>query len=487
MIRRSLSAAVLASLVMATSALAATVVPDGGFVVAGSGASAIREIEAAHDADASWVSISASWEELEPTKGSYRALGGQDTPPWTDLRAQLVRAKALGLRVELRLVNAPGWASGRAGSDDPPTPANLPAYGTFLSDLGTILGPYIDAYSPWNEPNRTAFWNPPDADAFTALQKAAYPAIKATDPTAVVVYGPVVGRYAGIDSGYTFLRRSYQLGLKGAADVIGWNGYPSGPPESPNAGSDGVPAASTLPAQLYLRGIIDQYDPGRRVWILETGWSTCSPCDVSAGNGTTEAQQADYLTRAFEYRRRYLSSYVDRIFWFQLRDSGTDRGAWAQNEGVLRNDFSPKPALAAFRALAVEVPAGTSPDPSVVATPVGGAPGALPPASRTTLPAKLRTAKGSVAIGRPVLTGRKGVFRLRFRVTVTGGPVRTIVEGFRGSRWRTVARVRVPRTGTVTVRFVDRAFTAIRIRATAPGKKGWRVARLVKVPVRRVP
>jgi hypothetical protein len=200
----------------------------------------------------------------------------------------------------------------------------------------------------------------------------------------------------------------------------------------------------------------------------------------------SQATQADYLSRAFEYRRRYLASFVDRIFWYQLRDTGVSPGSWERNQGVVRNDFRPKPALAAFRALGVEFSPGVSPDLSSVATPVGSGGGRLPTTARTALPSKLRTSKGFLAIGRPVLKGRRGIFRLRYRVTLRGGAARTIVEGLRGKRWRTLTRVRVRRTGTVTVRFVDRAFTALRIRATVPGRKGWRVARVVKVPVRAV-
>ena len=47
-------------------------------------------------------------------------------------------------------------------------------------------------------------------------------------------------------------------------------------------------------------------------------------CDVSATNGVSEAQQADYLTRAFDYRRQ--PALVERMFWYALRDTGTDRG-----------------------------------------------------------------------------------------------------------------------------------------------------------------
>jgi len=472
-------ALVAAFVLSAGAASAAAVVPDGGFVIHGSTPEVKRQIDIAHDAGARWISLATTWAGLEPAQDAYPDAA------WADLADQLTYAKSRSMNVELRLVDAPSWASGRSGSENPPTPAHYGDYASFLTDLGTRLGAYIDAYSPWNEPNRAAFWNPVDPDAFTALQMAAYPGIKAGDPTATVVYGPVVGRFGSQNSGYTFLRRSYELGARGSFDVIGWNGYPAGPPESDGPVTGGEPAANTLPAQQYLRGIIDRFDPGRKVWLLELGWSTCAPCDVSAANGVGEAQQADYLTRAFEYRRRYLASFVERMFWYQLRDAGTNRGAWEQNQGLVRRDFSAKPALAAFSALSIDDPDGVLP-------PTGGTgPGAIPPASLPRgaaslgLPSAARGAAGRrVALGRPALSLKDRVFRLAFRVTVAGGRSTVRVDGYRARAWRRVAVLRVARSGRVTIRVRDTGFAAFRIRATVPGRAGFRSGRLVKVPPR---
>ena len=388
--------------------------------------------------------------------------------------------------MELRLVNAPAWASGRQGTDDPrrrrtsaTTPRSCPT-------SATRLGGDIDAYSPWNEPNRAAFWNPVNPDAFTALQKAAYPALKAADPSATVLYGPVVGRYLSQNSGYTFLRRSYELGAKGSFDAIGWNGYPGGPPESSSPVESGIPAANTLPAQLYLRGLIDGFDPGRKVWIMEFGWSTCTNCDVSAANGTTETVQADYLTRAFDYRRRYLSDYIERMFWYQVRDTGTNRSVWEQNEGVVRNDLSPKPALAAFAALGVEDADGVLPPPG---SPGGGGAvptASLPPAARRLgLPAVATSASGGrTRIGVPRITLKRGVFTLKVRISIKGGRSAVRVNGFRGTRWRMVKQLRIQGTGTLTVRVRDRGWVGFRIRATVPGRTGFRAGRVARVPAR---
>ncbi len=149
--------------------------------------------------------------------------------------------------------------------------------------------------------------------AYTALQKVAYPAIKTVDPTATVLSAPVVGRYAGAELGYTFLRRAYQAGIEGLRRCHRLDRIPGRGARIVLARSEGgVPAGNTLPAQLYLRDLIDEYDPGRKVWIMELGWSTCVSCNVSAANGATEAQQADYLTRAFIYRRRYLTGITEQ-------------------------------------------------------------------------------------------------------------------------------------------------------------------------------
>ena len=232
--------ATLALLTGVSTASARIVVPDGGLViVGGSLADAIREMDVAYAAGAPWVSISTSWEALEPEPDAYRT-GGAGSAAWDLLQAKLAYAASKGLRVELRLGNSPSWASGVSGRfNDPPTPANRPAYGEFLHDLAARLGPYIDAYSPWNEPNIGYFWSPVDASAYAALQRVAYTAIKQVDPSAVVLLGPLAGSST---RAYDYLADAYAAGLRGYVDAIGWNIYPLGPPEQAYGDGQGRPA-----------------------------------------------------------------------------------------------------------------------------------------------------------------------------------------------------------------------------------------------------
>jgi hypothetical protein len=465
-------------LVLAMPAFAATVVPDAGVALTGSTADIQHEIDMAQAAGVRWVSIGVSWASLEPVHEAGATLVEEDSPAWAELGARLGYASSRGMHVEIRFYDAPAWASGRDGvTNDPPTPTSIGAYGDFLAAVARRFGSELDAYSPWNEPNLARFWNPVSPEAYTALQKVAYPAIKAVDPTAFVLSAPIVGTYP---TAYDYLARAYAAGLRGSADVIGWNGYPHGAPEDPDTGADGVPAGNTLPGQLYLRTLIDRFDPGRRVWIMEMSWSTCVPCVGVPDNGATEAQQADYLIRAYTYRRRYLTGITDKIFWYAFRDAGDDPHVWEDRQGLVRTDFSPKPAYAALRSLGVpEIEPGLDTPPSPVSA---GTPTLPPAAARPRLPARVRAGRRLVALGRPALVARRGVLHLTLRVRVAGGTSLVRVEGYRAPRWRLVTIIRVRRSGRLTVRFRDRGFAGVRVRATAPGRRGWRAARVVPTP-----
>ncbi len=84
------------------------------------------------------------------------------------------------------------------------------------------------------------------------------------------------------------------------------------------------------------------------LWLTEFGWST-----NTGAYGVTEAKQAEYLEAAFAKLAEW--PYVEVAFWYTFRNvffRGEDPADWEANTGVLRVDFSPKPAFAALRAAA---------------------------------------------------------------------------------------------------------------------------------------
>ncbi len=103
-------------------------------------------------------------------------------------------------------------------------------------------------------------------------------------------------------------------------------------------------------------------DSAKPVWITEFGWSTgtCSWC-------VGETKQADYLVRAM---RKVDVSYpwVPVQLIYALRDDawlGSDPGNWLANLGLLRTNFTAKPAYEAVRSHIAQqgAPAPAAPPP----------------------------------------------------------------------------------------------------------------------------
>src|SRR3954452_9773673 len=78
------------------------------------------------------------------------------------------------------------------------------------------------------------------------------------------------------------------------------------------------------------------------IWFTEFGWST-----NTINTWVTEAQQADYLTRA--YRCLEQDPYVQVGIWYICRNRNNDANTWTSQLGLTRSDFSPKPAYSAFK------------------------------------------------------------------------------------------------------------------------------------------
>lgn len=465
------SLAVLAFLVVTcATATAAPVVADAGLRVVASSDDYQREMDAAKAAGVRWVSLSSGWGVLQPSPDAQAGPDGPGGPEWVRLEARLTYAHSIGLKTFVQFSGAPVWATdGRPQGIEggvPPRPDALPAYAAFLEAVARGLGPYIDAYSAWNEVNQKNYWYPIDPVLYTRLQQAAYPAIKGADPTSIVVSGTIFGKPGSLD----FLRRTYAAGIRGSYDVLGWMIFTSAEPEAP--AETGTNAQRFLSSVAEVRGVLAQLDPAARIWIVEYSHSTCTPLRLFCW---TEAQQADLLTRAFTYMRRNLD--VERLFWFSLRDKGTD-GSIESNYGLVHFDFSPKPSYAALRALAVEEPGGgtgtAGPGPAAPSLPAAAA---IPPQKPV-----FRSGRRLVALGTPRLRLVRGRFTLTLTVRVTGGRTRVVVQGFRGTRWRAVTAFPLTKSSRVVLRFRDRGFTGIRIRATRPGGRAFVAARVVRVP-----
>jgi hypothetical protein len=87
----------------------------------------------------------------------------------------------------------------------------------------------------------------------------------------------------------------------------------------------------------------DNGDAGKKIWATEFGAPTNGP----SGSHVSESTQASMLTRAFSLWTGY--AWSGPLFSYQGRDRGTDRSTREDFFGLVRADWSAKPAFDAYR------------------------------------------------------------------------------------------------------------------------------------------
>jgi hypothetical protein len=334
---------------LATTAHAATPGVNVG------GAPTADRISEALATGAKTVRIFALWKDFEPNaKGEYPSAEvnlANTVKVYDDAIRQLNAAGAQPLFV---VTEAPAWAN---GSSDVNMPPNNPAdFGDFLKRfaahnkaVGKVAG-----YEVWNEPDENIFWHPgPDPVKYTAMLKAAYTGIKASDPTATVVAGPMTG------NDYDWLENLYTAGAQGSFDVAAVHTDTAcldrGPDEFYR--DNGKLARFTFLGYRTVHDVMVAHGDGDKpIWMSELGWSSTNggPASCTRGqwagkkpSGVTDANQAANLTKAYGCLAN--DPYVTQALWFTLRDTTTESVDELNHYGLLRTDGSPKPALAAFR------------------------------------------------------------------------------------------------------------------------------------------
>ncbi|HHY48395.1 MAG TPA: beta-xylosidase [Alphaproteobacteria bacterium] len=193
----------------------------------------------------------------------------------------------------------------------------------------------IEAAMLWNEPNNKSHWDPdldPDWSRFAAMARLAADAIAAVNPAVT----RMVGGMSPIDPG--FLARLGRLGVLERMDAVAVHGFPL---------DWNLWQIEEWPARIAeIEAVTD-----RPVWVTEVGVSSFG----------SEEVQAWGLSRTAEL----LKDKSPRVFWYSLYDlprawEATTRHKEAEGSsyyrhfymGLLREDGSPKPALAAFERLA---------------------------------------------------------------------------------------------------------------------------------------
>ncbi|MBC7234565.1 MAG: cellulase family glycosylhydrolase [Chloroflexi bacterium] len=309
-----------------------------------------------------WVKQQVEWFRYNPGPGQYE---------WGPLDRIVDSANANGVNVLFSVVKAPKWARPPGDTDEGP-PADPNTYGEFLKAMAARYKGRVKAYEIWNEQNLYYEWggrgHKLSAARYVELLKVAYRAIKSVDPGAVVVSGALTP--TGVNDGdiaiddRVYLEQMYQAGLKNYCDAIG--AHPSGYNNPPDADwrSWNDPSAPNFKGHpsFFFRGTMEGYrnimlkygDGGKRIWPTEFGWASveglgCGPAPgYEYANDNTEAEQAQFLVRAYQMGRNW--GWVGPMFAWNLNFAPV-AGRFDEKAafGIVREDWSPRPAFIALR------------------------------------------------------------------------------------------------------------------------------------------
>lgn len=295
-----------------------------------------------------WVRFDIEWSNVQPDSAA-----GYNWAPYDRVVQAL---SAAGLQSLPIIDYTPAWAR-RADCASTPkcAPADPGAYAAFAGAAASRYAHYgVHAWEIWNEPNTATFFQPAaDPGAYTALLRAANGAIKQVQPAATVVTGGLApaGNEDGNLSPPNFISGMYAAGAGGAFDAVGDHPY-----------TYPFTAAYPNPYNAWgqmatIHGIMAAHGDGaKKVWITEDGAPTGGPGSLAASGMSASETGADHVTEALEAdtltaaatRSRALG-WVGPFFWYSYRDAGTTSDTNENFFGLVRADYSRKPAYAAYQ------------------------------------------------------------------------------------------------------------------------------------------
>ena len=298
----------------------------------------------ARDLGLRWAKGYVNWETVEPNPGTFR---------WGDPDNTVAAFQSQRLLILLRVHGSPGWARPLDTFLTYP-PDNMSDFGRFMGDLARRYRGQVAAYEIWNEPNLNYEWGylPPDPVRYTLMLKAAYQAVKAVDPGALVIGGGLATTGDGSPTAMgdlEFLQEMYEAGARGHFDAFGSHPYAFG--HDPDYQDPWGLALSRVAEQREV--MVTNGDAGTPIWITELGWVLRSSWNLGEHEaiGVTELQQAQYLERAHQ-KVRIEWPWVRGLFVFNLDFAGvpwytaSEPMRWY---AILNPDRTPRPAYTSIK------------------------------------------------------------------------------------------------------------------------------------------
>ncbi len=191
----------------------------------------------------------------------------------------------------------------------------------------------------WNEPDQNFYWIPSDQmKAYSALLKEVYPAIKAEDPTSLVLMGGISGNAA------MTLAQLYSHKTKNYFDIV--NIHPFQDPLGPDPIAQMKKEYEAVLAVMEKNG-----DKSKPIWFTEIGCPGVPDSKTVPkwwnGENPDEQAQAQWVEKLYGEPLKW--NGVEKIFWAFFRDTPNYFLTGTDYFGLVSEDFTPKPAYQSYR------------------------------------------------------------------------------------------------------------------------------------------
>ncbi len=319
-----------------------------------------------HQLGLDWIKAQIQWWLVHPSP---------DAGQWFFYDAVVDEAAKHDLNLMLSVVGAPAWTRAAGGENGPPDDYNH--YTQFLTELINRHPGKIGAIEVWNEQNLDREWataNGVNPEDYVRFLQAAHGAIKAADPNIIVISGALAptgdGDWVRWADDFAWLDRALAAGLLNYADCVGvhHNGYNIGP-DVPfdQAGSTAEAATAQFRGPFdnphhswSFKTTLDTYaqkikaiDPNAQLCVTEFGWASSEgydtvPTGFEFANDNTLAEQAQYITQAFQQMHDSGNVWLAFLFNFDFGNKGGGPTDDPVPYSIVDTNGIPRPAFGAI-------------------------------------------------------------------------------------------------------------------------------------------
>jgi hypothetical protein len=276
------------------------------------------------DAGIESVRTDAHWAFLERNRDQLKV-----EPHWHDY---LASTEAQGLDSLFIL----GYGNSFHGDGEKPRSEPVrAAFNRYVAFVAQQFRGRVKHYEVWNEWDVEDPTDPQLTEDYARLIADAAGIIRQQDPTAKVLAGAVTTQ--GIESG--FAKRLVEAGVMQSIDGLSLHPYVHCRGRGKNTPEAWIEWLAEV--DLELSAAAGQPVP---LYLTEMAWPA-----YKGACGIDESLQAAYLARSF-FLARTLPN-VQGIWWYDFRNDGTDKREREHNFGLLRQDYTLKPAYRVLAAI----------------------------------------------------------------------------------------------------------------------------------------